>query len=113
MPTSLTCLLNVLVEYQSAPHHIAPNAVCARACNASLQCSCAVVASEKGVVVGRLTFREDGDLIDCQRMGVGGKAIPPNVDKVHACCFTITTFLVRGGGGLGACITWDFAMQCL
>ena len=44
----------------------------------------AVVASEKGVVVGRLTFREDGDLIDCQRMGVGGKAIPPNVDKVNA-----------------------------
>ena len=42
----------------------------------------AVVASEKGVVVGRLTFREDGDLIDCQRMGVGGKAVPPNVDKV-------------------------------
>ena len=41
-----------------------------------------VVASEKGVVVGRLSFREDGDLIDCQRMGVGGKAIPPNVDKV-------------------------------
>ena len=42
----------------------------------------AVVASEKGVVVGRLSYREDGDLIDCQRMGVGGKAIPPNVDKV-------------------------------
>ncbi len=41
-----------------------------------------MVASEKGVVVGRLTYREDGDLIDCQRMGVGGKAIPPNVDKV-------------------------------
>lgn len=45
-------------------------------------CRPAVVASEKGVVVGRLTFREDGDLIDCQRMGVGGKAVPPNVDKV-------------------------------
>jgi DNA topoisomerase VI subunit A len=43
----------------------------------------AVVASEKGVVVGRLTYREDGDLIDCRRMGVGGKAIPPNVDKVR------------------------------
>ena len=42
----------------------------------------AVVASEKGVVVGRLQFTEDGDPIDCQRMGVGGKAIPPNVDKV-------------------------------
>ena len=41
-----------------------------------------VVASEKGVVVGRLQFQEDGDVIDCQRMGVGGKAIPPNTDKV-------------------------------
>lgn len=35
------------------------------------------------MVVGRLSFREDGDLINCQRMGVGGKAVPPNVDKVH------------------------------
>ena len=50
-------------------------------------CWGAVVASEKGVVVGRLTYREDGDLIDCQRMGVGGKAIPPNVDKV--CCYLV------------------------
>lgn len=42
-----------------------------------------MVASEKGVVVGRLTFREDGDPIDCRRMGVGGKAIPPNIDKAR------------------------------
>ena len=49
-------------------------------------CNSAVVASEKGVVVGRLAYREDGDLIDCQRMGVGGKAIPPNVDKVALHC---------------------------
>ncbi|CAG9462033.1 unnamed protein product [Pedinophyceae sp. YPF-701] len=41
-----------------------------------------VVASEKGVVVGRLQFTEDGDEIDCSRMGVGGKAIPPHIDKV-------------------------------
>lgn len=41
-----------------------------------------VVASEKGVVVGRLTFVEDGDAIDCTKMGVGGKAIPPNISKV-------------------------------
>jgi len=41
-----------------------------------------VVASEKGVVVGRLQYREDGDEIDCTRMGVGGKAIPSNIDKV-------------------------------
>ena len=52
-----------------------------------------VVASEKGVVVGRLTFREDGDLINCQRMGVGGKAVPPNVDKVYYICNT--SFLCR------------------
>lgn len=42
-----------------------------------------VVASEKGVVVGRLQFVEDGDEIDCTKMGVGGKAIPPNIDKVQ------------------------------
>jgi len=41
-----------------------------------------VVASEKGVVVGRLQFKEDGDEIDCTRMGVGGKAIPPFADKI-------------------------------
>ena len=44
-------------------------------------CLHAVVASEKGVVVGRLQFEEDGDPIDCQRMGIGGKAIPSNTDK--------------------------------
>ena len=28
-----------------------------------------VVAADKGLVVGRISFREDGDLIDCTRMG--------------------------------------------
>ena len=41
-----------------------------------------VVASEKGVVIGQLKFVEAGDVIDCTKMGVGGKAIPSNVDKV-------------------------------
>ena len=41
-----------------------------------------VVASEKGVVVGRLQYKEDGGEIDCTKMGVGGKAIPSNIDKV-------------------------------
>lgn len=44
--------------------------------------SAAQVASEKGVVVGRLQFEEAGDTIDCTKMGVGGKAIPPHIDKV-------------------------------
>ena len=42
-----------------------------------------VVASDKGLVVGRITFYEDGDYIDCTKMGVGGKAIPPYIDKIE------------------------------
>ena len=45
------------------------------------RCSLHVVASEKGLVVGRLRYREADDLIDCTRMGVGGKAIPSNIQK--------------------------------
>eukprot|EP00002_Diphylleia_rotans_P020648 TRINITY_DN4001_c0_g1_i1.p1 TRINITY_DN4001_c0_g1~~TRINITY_DN4001_c0_g1_i1.p1 ORF type:complete len:434 (+),score=100.22 TRINITY_DN4001_c0_g1_i1:70-1371(+) len=41
-----------------------------------------VVASGKGVVLGKLIFEEDGDLIDCTKMGVGGKIIPPFMDRV-------------------------------
>ena len=33
-------------------------------------------------MVGKLRYKEDGDEIDCTKMGVGGKAIPSNVDKV-------------------------------
>ncbi len=36
----------------------------------------------QGLVVGRIQFQEAGDEIDCTRMGVGGKAIPPYVDKI-------------------------------
>jgi meiotic recombination protein SPO11 len=45
---------------ESAVTHLTPPAT-------PLFTTCAVVASEKGVVVGRLTFREDGDLIDCSK----------------------------------------------
>lgn len=41
-----------------------------------------VVASNKGLVVGRLTFSEAGDEIDCTRMGISGKAIPPFNDRI-------------------------------
>ena len=41
-----------------------------------------VVASEKGVVIGQLKFEEAGDEIDCTKMGVGAKGIPPHLDKV-------------------------------
>ncbi len=44
--------------------------------------SLSVVASEKGIVIGRVQFREAGDLINCARMGVGGKAIPPYVERI-------------------------------
>jgi meiotic recombination protein SPO11 len=41
-----------------------------------------IVASDKGLVVGRIQYREAGDLIDCTKMGVGGKAIPPYIDRI-------------------------------
>ena len=68
-----------LFEDQGNSDAVLDDIACMLGCTRS---SLHVVASEKGVVVGRLTFREDGDLIDCKRMGVGGKAIPPNIDKV-------------------------------
>lgn len=41
-----------------------------------------VVASAKGSVVGRLTFKEGGDEINCRKMGNGGKAITPMIDTI-------------------------------
>ena len=68
-----------LFEDQAHSDAVLDDAACMLGCTRT---SLHVVASEKGVVVGRLTFSEDGDPIDCARMGVGGKAIPPNVDRV-------------------------------
>ena len=48
----------------------------------STRTSLHVVASDKGLVVGRIQYREAGDYIDCTKMGVGGKAIPPYIDKI-------------------------------
>lgn len=44
--------------------------------------SLGVVASEKGTVVGRLQFRDDGDEIDCARIGVSGKSIPASIERI-------------------------------
>eukprot|EP00775_Hariotina_reticulata_P004035 gene4035-4282_t len=68
-----------LFEDQGQSDAVLDDLSCMLGCTRS---SLHVVASEKGVVVGRLTFTEAGDHIDCRRMGVGGKAIPPNISKV-------------------------------
>ena len=68
-----------LFEDQSHSDAVLDDVSCMLGCTRS---SLHVVASEKGVVVGRLIFHDDGDRIDCTRMGVGGKAIPPNIDRV-------------------------------
>ena len=53
------------------------------ACTIGCPRSCLnVVAADKGLVVGRVSFHEDGDPIDCTRMGVTGKAIPAYIDKI-------------------------------
>ena len=36
----------------------------------------------QSLVIGCITFREDGDYIDCSKMGLGGKSIPGLVDKI-------------------------------
>ncbi len=41
-----------------------------------------VSASSKGIVVGRLSFKEKGDQIDCSAIGAG-KAISPNIDDIE------------------------------
>ncbi len=41
-----------------------------------------ISASSKGIVVGRISFEEKGDLIDCRKMG-SGKAIAPNIDDIN------------------------------
>ena len=41
-----------------------------------------MVASYKGTVVGKLNYRENGDAIDCSKMGVAGKSIPPHIDGI-------------------------------
>jgi meiotic recombination protein SPO11 len=35
-----------------------------------------------GLFLCQVSFRDDGDLIDCTRMGTGGKAIPPYIDRI-------------------------------
>jgi meiotic recombination protein SPO11 len=68
-----------LFKQQTESDDVLDDVACMVGCTRS---SLNVVASEKGVVVGRLIFDDDGDTIDCTKMGVGGKAIPPTADRV-------------------------------
>lgn len=68
-----------LFQDQNQSDSVLDDVSCMLGCTRS---SLNVVASEKGVVIGRLVFTDDGDRIDCTKMGVGGKAIPPNIDRV-------------------------------
>ncbi|PSS35007.1 DNA topoisomerase 6 subunit A like [Actinidia chinensis var. chinensis] len=68
-----------LFQDQTQSDSVLDDVSCILGCTRS---SLNVVAAEKGVVVGRLIFSDNGDLIDCTKMGMGGKAIPPNIDRV-------------------------------
>ncbi|CAB4284356.1 unnamed protein product [Prunus armeniaca] len=68
-----------LFQDQTQSDSVLDDVSCMLGCTRS---SLNVIASEKGVVVGRLIFSDNGDLIDCTKMGMGGKAIPPNIDRV-------------------------------
>ncbi|XP_057981957.1 DNA topoisomerase 6 subunit A [Malania oleifera] len=68
-----------LFQDQTQSDSILDDVSCMLGCTRS---SLNVIAAEKGVVVGRLIFSDNGDMIDCTKMGMGGKAIPPNIDRV-------------------------------
>uniref|UniRef100_A0A7S4B373 DNA topoisomerase (ATP-hydrolyzing) n=1 Tax=Chrysotila carterae TaxID=13221 RepID=A0A7S4B373_CHRCT len=68
-----------LFKQQTESDDVIDDVACMVGCTRS---SLNVVAAEKGVVVGRVIFDDDGDTIDCTKMGVGGKAIPPSIDRV-------------------------------
>jgi meiotic recombination protein SPO11 len=68
-----------LFKDQSESDSVLDDVACMVGCTRT---SLHVVASDKGLVVGRIQYREAGDLIDCTRMGVGGKAIPPYIDRI-------------------------------
>ncbi|CAN1142874.1 DNA topoisomerase 6 subunit A [Linum perenne] len=68
-----------LFQDQTQSDNVLDDVSCILGCTRS---SLNVVAAEKGVVVGRLIFSDNGDMIDCTKMGMGGKAIPPNIDRV-------------------------------
>ena len=68
-----------LFKQQTESDDVLDDAACMIGCTRS---SLNVVASEKGIVVGKIIFDDDGDTIDCTKMGVGGKSIPPSIDRV-------------------------------
>eukprot|EP00053_Salpingoeca_punica_P009930 m.89348 g.89348 ORF g.89348 m.89348 type:complete len:416 (+) comp15222_c0_seq1:51-1298(+) len=68
-----------LFEKQNESDGVLDDVACMIGCTRT---SLNVVASDKGVVIGRITYEEDGDFIDCTKMGVGGKAIPSLVNKI-------------------------------
>lgn len=68
-----------LFKQQTESDDVLDDAACMIGCT---RASLNVVASEKGIVVGKVVFEDDGDTIDCTKMGVGGKAIPPSIDRV-------------------------------
>ncbi|KAL5546243.1 hypothetical protein UlMin_005930 [Ulmus minor] len=72
-------LCNKSIHDQTQSDSILDDVSCMLGCTRS---SLNVIAAEKGVVVGRLIFSDNGDMIDCTKMGMGGKAIPPNIDRV-------------------------------
>jgi len=68
-----------LFRQQTESDDVLDDVACMVGCTRS---SLSVVAAEKGIVVGKIIFEDDGDTIDCTKMGVGGKAIPPSIDRV-------------------------------
>ena len=68
-----------LFKKQTESDAVLEDVACLLVCTRTSLC---VVAGQKGMVLGRLQYVESGDPIDCSRMGIGGKGIPPYMDKI-------------------------------
>ncbi|PQQ03197.1 DNA topoisomerase 6 subunit A isoform X2 [Prunus yedoensis var. nudiflora] len=71
-----------LFQDQTQSDSVLDDVSCMLGCTRS---SLNVIASEKGVVVGRLIFSDNGDMIDCTKMGMGGKANRPTLTELVIC----------------------------
>eukprot|EP00911_Craspedida_sp_UC1_P002671 UC1_evm5s1960 len=64
---------------QKASDNVLDDLACLVGCTRT---SLNIVASAKGIVVGCVRFKEDGDEIDCTKMGIGGKSITPLTSRI-------------------------------
>ncbi|XP_057444101.1 DNA topoisomerase 6 subunit A-like [Lotus japonicus] len=81
-PSETFCFLNrslSLFKKQNVSDGVLDDVACILGCTRS---NLHIVGASKGTVIGNLCFKEDGDLVDCAKLGLSGKSIPYHMAKV-------------------------------